>query len=65
LEELNKGRLMFLKGKILKVRLGYNANSSSIATIVKIFIWSASIASITINMISAALMAKADSNKNK
>ncbi|MCX7921097.1 MAG: hypothetical protein N3B21_03610 [Clostridia bacterium] len=63
---MKKG-LMFMhsrrKGKILKVRLGYNANSSSIATIVSVFIWGSAAVALVINMISAALFIKTDKEK--
>lgn len=47
------------KGKILKIRLGYNANSSSISSAVKVLVWGSSIVIITINMISALIYSKA------
>jgi len=45
------------KGKILKVRMGYNANSSSISTIVTVFLWGATASVTIINTISALVFA--------
>ena len=46
------------KGKILKVKLGYNANSSSIATIVSVFLWGSAITVSLVNIISAVIFSK-------
>lgn len=46
------------KGKILKVRMGYNANSSSISTYVTIFLWGSTAAVTIVNTLSALLFAK-------
>lgn len=51
------------KGKILKVRLGYNANSSSLATIVTVFMWGATAAVIVVNMVAAVLFSKTPKKK--
>ncbi len=50
--------LFHSKGKILKVRLGYNANSSSIAAFVTYFLWGSAAAVLIINMITAVLVSK-------
>jgi hypothetical protein len=46
------------KGRVLKVKLGYNANSSSLAAIVTYFLWGAAASVLIINMVSAALASK-------
>lgn len=46
------------KGKILKVRLGYNANSSSIAAVVTFFLWGAAAAAVAVNLVAAAIFQK-------
>ena len=46
------------KGKVLKVRMGYNANSSSISTFVTIFLWGSTAAVTIVNTLSALLFAK-------
>lgn len=48
------------KGKILKVRLGYNANSSSISTFVTVFLWGSTAAVTIINTISALAFSSND-----
>jgi len=53
------------KGKILKVKLGYNANSSSIAAIVSVFIWTSVACSAMVNMVSAVIYANRKVNKNE
>ena len=53
-----EGSRLKKKGRILKIRLGYNANSSSISTVVKVLILGASSAVIIINMISAAVFSR-------
>lgn len=50
-------------GKILKVRMGYNANSSSIAAVVTYFLWGAAASVIVINMFAAVIFSK-DTKKN-
>ncbi len=45
-------------GKILKVRMGYNANSSSIAAVVTYFLWGAAASVIVINMFAAVIFSK-------
>jgi hypothetical protein len=50
------------KGKVLKIRLGYNANSSSLASIVKLFTWGAVAVITMVNTITAmAFLKKAES----
>ena len=41
------------KGKILKVRLGFNPNSSSIGIDISVFLWSAVIITTVLNAIMA------------
>lgn len=51
------------KGKVLKVRMGYNANSSSISTFVTIFLWGSTAAVTIVNTLSALLFAKDEEKK--
>lgn len=53
------------KGKILKVKLGYNANSSSIAAIVSVFIWGSVACSALVNIISAIIFSGRKENINE
>lgn len=46
------------KGKILKVRLGYNANSSSLAVVAKALIWGSAAVVMVVSMISAIIFSK-------
>lgn len=46
------------KGRILKIRMGYNANSSSLGAVVTYLMFGAIAVSTVINMIAAARMAK-------
>ena len=46
------------KGRILKVRLGYNANSSSLSAMVSMLLLGSAAAVTVIGMISAALSSK-------
>jgi len=41
------------KGKILKIRLGFNPNSSSIGIDISVFLWSAVIITTVVNTIMA------------
>ena len=41
------------KGKILKIRLGFNPNSSSIGLDISVFLWSAVIITTVVNAIMA------------
>lgn len=50
-------------GRILKVRLGYNANSSSIAAMVSLFLWGAGAAVIVVNLVAAAIFQKQAGSK--
>ncbi len=54
---------LFSRGRILKVKLGYNANSSSLAAFVTYFLWGSAAAVIVINMITAVLFSKKDNAK--
>ncbi|MBI4577514.1 MAG: hypothetical protein HY722_14735 [Planctomycetes bacterium] len=45
------------QGRILRVRLGHNPNSSSIGTVVIVFLWSLFTASLVLNTVAAALAA--------
>jgi hypothetical protein len=45
-------------GKILKVRLGYNANSSSLSAIVSLLLLGSAAATAAIGIVSAALVSK-------
>lgn len=53
----------FSRGKILKVRMGYNANSSSVAAFVTYLLWGSTAAVIIIAMITAKLASKKQSGK--
>ncbi len=44
--------------RILRVRLGFNANSSSLAAFVTYFLWGSTAAVLIVNMVSAAIFAK-------
>jgi hypothetical protein len=46
------------KGKVLKVRLGYNANSSSLSVIVSLLMLGSAAAATVLGMISATLFTK-------
>lgn len=48
------------KGKILKVRLGYNANSSSLSAIVSLVMLGSAAVTAVLGMIGAALFTRAD-----
>ncbi|MFH1762226.1 MAG: hypothetical protein ABIA63_14095 [bacterium] len=47
--------MKLLKGKILKVKTGYNPNSSSIGVYVDIFVWGTAAAALVINLIGALI----------
>ncbi|MGE5549048.1 MAG: hypothetical protein ACM3ZC_00760 [Bacteroidota bacterium] len=42
------------KGRVLKARLGYNANSSSLAAFVTYFLWGSAAVVLLVNTIAAA-----------
>lgn len=46
------------KGKVLKVRLGYNANSSSLSAVVSLLALGSAAAVTVLGMISAAMISK-------
>ena len=46
------------KGKVLKVRLGYNANSSSLASIVSLLLFGSGAAVAVVSLVAAALFSK-------
>ena len=46
------------RGRIIKVRLGYNANSSSLAAYVTYFLWGSAALVLVLNTISAAIFTK-------
>lgn len=48
--------------RILRVRLGFNANSSSLAAFVTYFLWGSTAAVLIVNMVSAAIFAKEPQN---
>jgi hypothetical protein len=50
------------RGKILKVRLGYNANSSSLSAIVSLVMLGSAAAATVVGMISAILFTKTDNH---
>jgi hypothetical protein len=43
------------KGRVLKVRLGYNANSSSLASVVNLLLFGSGVAVAVISTVAAAL----------
>lgn len=52
------------QGKILKLKLGYNPNSSSIGTGVKIFLWGFVAVTTVVSMVSALITLKNLRRKN-
>lgn len=44
-------------GRVLSVKLGYNPNSSSVGSVVSVLFWSATAATLALNL-TAALLAK-------
>jgi hypothetical protein len=52
------GRSRGGKGKILKVRLGYNANSSSLSAVVSLLLLGSAAAVTVLGMLSAALVSR-------
>jgi len=48
---------MSRKPRIIKVRMGFNANSSSLAAFVTYFLWGSAAAVLLINTISAVIFA--------
>jgi len=52
------------KGRILKIRLGYNANSSSISAFVTVFLWTSTAVITLVNTICAVALSK-DNHKDK
>jgi hypothetical protein len=52
------------KGKVLKVRLGYNANSSSLSAIVSLLLLGSAAAVTVVGMVSAVLFSKAAEKKD-
>ena len=49
---------MARKGKILKVRLGYNANSSSLAAVISMLLFGSGAAVAVLSMVAAALFGR-------
>lgn len=45
-------------GKVLKVRLGYNANSSSLSAVVSLLLLGSGAAAVVLGTLSAALLTK-------
>jgi len=46
-----------MKGKILKIKLGYNPNSSSVAVIVNYLFWGATAIGLMVNMVASIISA--------
>jgi hypothetical protein len=46
-------------GRVLRVKLGYNPNSSSVGSVVSMLAWSASVAAIALNIIAATVAREA------
>ncbi len=44
-----------LKGRVLRVKLGFNPNSSSVGSLVTVLFWSAAAGTMALNLVSAAL----------
>jgi hypothetical protein len=57
-------RIAIRKGKVLKVRLGYNANSSSLSAMVSLLLLGSAAAATVLGMISAALFSKPDQGRD-
>lgn len=56
------------KGKVLKVRLGFNPNSSSIGLDISVFLWSAVIITTVVNAITALISiikSRKDNSENR
>lgn len=47
------------KGRVLRVKFGYNPNSSSIGSVVSILLWSAAFTAMAINIVSAMVSRRA------
>lgn len=48
------------EGRVLKVKLGYNPNSSSVGSMVTMLMWSATAASVTLNLFAALLRSRSN-----
>lgn len=48
------------EGRVLRLKLGYNPNSSSVGSVVSTLLWSATIGSVALNIASALIRQKID-----
>lgn len=48
-----------LEGRILKIKFGYNPNSSSVGSVVNVLFWTATASALAVNLMSALLAARA------
>lgn len=49
-----------LEGEILKIKPGYNPNSSSVGSVINVLFWTATASALAVNMMSALLAARRD-----
>ncbi|MFN3199171.1 MAG: hypothetical protein ACE366_12290 [Bradymonadia bacterium] len=48
-----------LPGRILKIKFGYNPNSSSVGSVINMLFWTATASTVAVNLMSALLQARA------
>lgn len=53
-----------LPGRVLRIKLGYNPNSSSVGSVVSILIWTATFGTIAANVVAALLLDQAKSARS-
>ncbi len=62
LERSARGASRPLEGRVLRVKLGYNPNSSSVGSVVTVLFWSAAASAAALNLVSALLAKRRAAN---